>query len=51
MIIQDIQVRNEIDKIKKQLSKIEQVKPLSKDATIEQIVNAINEITNSLKKR
>lgn len=50
-MITDNETRNEINKIKDKLAKINSVKQLPKDATIEQIVNAINKITDNLKRK
>ena len=50
-MIKDTETRVELDKVKQELAKIKNVKPLPKDATIEQIVEAINRITNNLKRK
>ena len=44
-------LKTELDRIKEKLSRIENVKQLQSNATVEQIVYSINQITKNIKKR
>jgi hypothetical protein len=48
-MIADNETRREVDRLKEKLARIENIKQLPKDATIEQVIDTINKLTNSLK--
>jgi Tfp pilus assembly protein PilO len=50
-MIKDTETRLEIDKLKRRLDKVESVKQLPTDATLAQVIDAINRITKSTKRR
>jgi KaiC/GvpD/RAD55 family RecA-like ATPase len=50
-MIKDNETRIEIDKLKKRISEIEAIGQLPKDSTVEQVVDAINRITKSTKRK
>ena len=50
-MIKDTETRLEIDKVKKRVDKIESINQLQANATLSQIIDAINKITKSTKRR
>jgi CHASE3 domain sensor protein len=54
-MIQDVETRREIEKIKEKLSRIENIKQIIRkdtaEETLNQVVDVLNEITKSLKRK
>ena len=50
-LVKDIATRNSLKKIEKSLSRIENIKQLSSDSSLKEIIDTINKITDSLKRR
>ena len=49
--IQDNKTRNAIQDVNKKLKRIEQINQLPSDASLKDVIDTINKITNSMKRR
>jgi hypothetical protein len=50
-MIKDNETRSEIDKVKQKIARIESVQQLPDTATLKEVIDAVNKITKSLKRR
>ena len=50
-LIKDPMIRAEIEKINRRLDRIENIPQLTTATTLEQLIAAVNKITNSIKRR
>lgn len=50
MAIKDQEIAKELKKITKRIDSIQSTKPLKKTATLEDVISAVNKITDSLKR-
>lgn len=50
-LIKDAATRNAVSDLEKTVKRLEEIKQLPADATIQQVIATINKITNSLKRK
>lgn len=50
-LIKDTATRNAVSDLEKTIKRLESIKQLPADATLKQIIDTINKITNSLKRK
>jgi hypothetical protein len=50
-LIQDRQTRDAVKELEKFKDDISKIKPLSADSSLKQVIDTINKITNSIKRR